>query len=83
MYFSDFMTPEELRIHLTNQLQKHVLKEQHLSEMMLEHHNNTAPAFGTREFGDFMVLEGAIMREKSYIDWIKDCLSRCSASSED
>ena len=80
MYFSDFMTPEQLKTHLTNQLQKHILKEQYLSDIMLDHHN-TAPAIGTREFGDFMVLEGAIMREKSYIDWINDCLRRCSTSS--
>ncbi len=81
MYFSDFMTPEQLKTHLTNQLQKHILKEQYLSDIMLDHHHNTAPAIGTREFGDFMVLEGAIMREKSYIDWINDCLRRCSTSS--
>ena len=68
MYFSDFMTPEQLKNHLT---------------IMLDHHHNTAPAIGTREFGDFMVLEGAIMREKSYIDWINDCLRRCSTSSAD
>ena len=81
MYFSDFMTPEQLKTHLTNQLQKHILKEQYLSDIMLDHHHNTAPAIGTREFGDFMVLEGAIMRETSYIDWINDCLRRCSTSS--
>ena len=81
MYFSDFMTPEQLKTHLTNQLQKHILKEQYLSDIMLDHYHNTAPAIGTREFGDFMVLEGAIMREKSYIDWINDCLRRCSTSS--
>ena len=73
MYFSDFMTPEQLKTHLTNQLQKHILKEQYLSDIMLDLYHNTAPAIGTREFGDFMVLEGAIMREKSYIDWINDC----------
>lgn len=83
MYFSDFMTPEQLKIHLTNQLHKHVLKEQHLADMMMHDYNNTAPTIGTKEFGDFMVLEGAIMREKSYIDWLEDCLKRCSASSAD
>lgn len=47
MYFSDFMTPEQLKTHLTNQLQKHILKEQYLSDSMLDHHHNTAPAIGT------------------------------------
>ncbi len=77
MYFSDFMTPEQLKTHLTNQLQKHIQKKKYLDEIMLTNHNNTAPAVGTKEFGDFMVLEGAIMREQSYIDWIKDCMKRC------
>lgn len=81
MYFSDFMTPEQLKNHLSNQLQKHILKKKYLDEIMLTNHNNTAPAVGTKEFGDFMVLEGAIMREQSYIDWIEDCLKRCTASA--
>lgn len=81
MYFSDFMTPEQLKTHLSNQLQKHILKKKYLDEIMLTNHNNTAPAVGTKEFGDFMVLEGAIMREQSYIDWIEDCQKRCTASA--
>lgn len=80
MYFSDFMTPDQLKNHLSNQLQKHVLKKKNLDEIMVTNHNNTAPTVGTKEFGDFMVLEGAIMREQSYINWIEDCLKRCSAS---
>lgn len=27
-------------------------------------------------FGDYIVLNGAIIREKSYIDWINDCINK-------
>ena len=27
-------------------------------------------------FGDYIVLNGAIMREKSYIDWLDDCIKK-------
>ena len=44
---------------------------------MHKNYHDQAPAVGTREFGDFMVLEGAIMREESYIAWLQNCLARC------
>lgn len=76
LYFSDFMTPEELKKHLQAQLKKHNAKRQYLMDTMQENHNNEAPLVGTREYGDFMVLEGAILRETSYIQWLKNCLKR-------
>ena len=76
LYFSDFMTPEELKKHLQAQLKKHNAKRQYLMDTMQENHNNEAPSVGTREYGDFMVLEGAILRETSYIQWLKNCLKR-------
>ena len=27
-------------------------------------------------FGDYIVLNGAIMRKKSYIDWLEDCFKK-------
>lgn len=77
MYFSDFMTPEELKTQLTLQLEKHILKKKYLTDIMHKNYHDQVPAVGTREFGDFMVLEGAIMREESYIAWLQNCLARC------
>ena len=77
MYFSDFMTPKELKTQLTLQLEKHILKKKYLTDIMHKNYHDQAPAVGTREFGDFMVLEGAIMREESYIAWLQNCLARC------
>lgn len=76
MYFSDTMTLEEQRKHLQAQLKKHMDKKSYLSDIMENNHQNTAPALGTAAYGDFMVLEGAILREASYIQWIENCLGR-------
>lgn len=75
-YFSDFMNEQELSRHLQKELSKHKVKEHYLSDLMKQHHDCLAPAFGAREFGDFIVLEGAILREKSYIQWLENCLDR-------
>ncbi|PNV60693.1 PadR family transcriptional regulator [Clostridium sp. chh4-2] len=76
LYFSDFMTPEQLKNHLQEQIKKHTSKRQYLSDIMEQNHQNTPPPAGTKECGDFMVLEGAIIRETSYIQWLRNCLKR-------
>ena len=30
------------------------------------------------QFGDYIVLNGAIMREKAYIEWLEDCIKKIS-----
>lgn len=76
MYFSDFMSKEELHEHLSRQIDKHTDKCRYLSDVMEQNHNNKVPPFGTREYGDYMVLEGAIIHEESYIQWLENCLKR-------
>ncbi len=76
MYFSDNMTPDELKKHLRAQLKKHNDKKQYLTDLMTQNYPDGAPHIGTPEGGDFMVLEGAILRENSYIQWLKNCLNR-------
>lgn len=76
IYFSDFMTTEETRKHLKSQIKKHTDKCRYLCDIMEQSHNSLPPQAGTRECGDFMVLEGAILRERSYIEWLENCLKR-------
>ena len=38
----------------------------------------TVPSLDTDRFGDFIVLEGAIMRERNYIQWIKRSIWYCT-----
>jgi hypothetical protein len=33
------------------------------------------------EFCDYLVLKGAIMREKTYISWLKECIAEIGESS--
>lgn len=76
MYFSDFMTSDERKIHLQDQIKKHTDKRRYLTDIMAQSHHNTAPPLGTKEYGDFVVLEGAILRETSYIQWLENALAR-------
>ena len=73
-YFSDFMPEGVLDKHLKSQLKKHQLKLSYLKDLF-EGDYKEIPAPYTKEFGDYIVLEGAIMRENSYIEWLKKSLS--------
>lgn len=76
-YFSDFLDLKELGDLVMQQKKKHQQKLQSLQEIM-EGTYPTPPSVKTRDFGDFIVLEGAIMREKYYIDWLDDYLTHIS-----
>ena len=76
MYFSDFISREEMKTHLKNQIKKHMDKRQYLLDIMEHNHQNHVPALGTKEYGDFLVLEGAILRESSYIEWLENAMKR-------
>jgi len=76
LYFSDSMTREGLKTHLNDQIQKHTLKHRYLSDIMERSYQWFCPPFGTKECGDYMVLEGAILRESSYLQWLNNCLKR-------
>jgi len=76
LYFSDSMTREGLKTHLNDQIQKHTMKHRYLSDIMERSYQWFCPPFGTKECGDYMVLEGAILRESSYLQWLNNCLKR-------
>ena len=73
-FFSDFMPVGVLEDHLKSQLKKHQLKLSYLRDLFKQDYKEVPTPY-TKEFGDFIVLEGAIMREISYIDWVKKTLS--------
>ena len=76
MYFSDAMSPEDMMAHLEDALKKHEQKRGRLLSIMEDHYQRKAPETHTPEYGDFIVLEGAILREDSYIQWLKNCIAR-------
>lgn len=76
MYFSDQISPEETLRQLRRQLEKHTEKKKYLTSLMDQNYPDKSPRPGTPAFGDFAVLEGAILRENAYIQWLRNCLSR-------
>lgn len=75
MYFSEILNKEEIVFQFEDQLKKRNKKLQFLKSVMNEY-DGTIPDVSSPEFGDYMVLDGAILREESYIEWINRCLNR-------
>ncbi len=72
-YFTDFISAEDYMILLHSQLRMHTERCNTLKSSM-EAYGGVVPAFGTKEFGDYSVLLGAIMRENYYVSWLNVCI---------
>ena len=66
---------------LTSQLRMHTERSNTLKKAM-EAYNNTVPAFGTKEYGDYSVLLGAIMREDYYVSWLNECIKNIKEQTD-
>lgn len=69
MYFCNHLDLKSRISLLESQIQQHQKRLDILSKTMEQY--PTVPAIDTDRFGDFIVLESAIMREKNYIHWLK------------
>ncbi|AFA48351.1 PadR family transcriptional regulator [Acetobacterium woodii] len=78
-FFTDFMSLSDYEKHLHSQLSKHNSKKESLEKSLTAFWNNI-PQYGTKEFGDYAVLLGAVMREDSYIAWLYKCLDAIKTS---
>lgn len=78
-FFTDFMSLSDYKKHLHSQLGKHISKKESLENSLTTFWNNI-PQYGTKEFGDYAVLLGAVMREDSYIAWLHKCLDAIKTS---
>lgn len=75
-YFSDEMDNETLLRQFNSARSKHLEKLEYLEIYMEElSKNENILNSSSNIFGDFIVLKGAIMREKNYIEWIEFCLT--------
>ncbi len=82
-YFCDEMDIDTLSTQFQSALTKHSERLEYLEnsmEELLKKKDISKVSFPG--FGDYIVLNGAIMREKSYIDWLKDCLKRISQKTK-
>ena len=80
MYFSNNLDVES-RVHLLeSQLMQHEKRLSVLSKTMEQY--PVVPPLDTDRFGDFIVLDGAITREKHVIEWIKQSIGYCKGEQK-
>lgn len=68
VYFSKNIDKKHMIQLLKSQLAQHTERLQYLIHSTIKFEDKPKP--GTDLFGDYIVLQGAILREKSYIDWL-------------
>lgn len=75
-YFIESMDLKLMESHFQFQLDQRKVKMAKLEKTMSKH--PYAKKIGDVKsplYGDYIVLKGAIMREKTYVDWLAECLS--------
>lgn len=73
-YFSESLSNDEFLDLLNSQLKQHTIKCDELVHVKTKVFNNNPPMIGTEELGDYLVLDGAILRERAYITWLNNCI---------
>ena len=72
MYFSGQLEKEDRLRLLESQLKQHKDRLEHLKHNQEKF--SKIPDSDSHEFGDYLVLMGAIMRENTNIEWLKECI---------
>ena len=75
VFFSNMLESELRMHHLENQLDQHEQRLAHLQENQQKF--ASIPDSSSPEFGDYLVLMGAIMREETNCEWLKKCILLC------
>lgn len=82
-----------LRMYFSNNLDV-TTRIQLLQHQLLQHHErltflyqqkepyDKVPPLDSDVFGDYLVLDGAIIREEASIKWLKNCISYCKNTNE-
>jgi DNA-binding PadR family transcriptional regulator len=73
-YFSQFAGKEDFIEMLHKEITKHQDRLDKLLLVMKTTFPNGRPEIMTQAHGDYMVLDGALIREKTYILWLYQCL---------
>lgn len=76
-YFCDEMDNNTLLKQFESALNKHSERLEFLENSMEELlKTKDVSKISSPSFGDYIVLNGAIMRERNYIDWLNDCIKK-------
>ena len=73
-YYSESLSEDEFLRLLQSQKKQHIDKRDKLADVKEKVFNNTPPKKGTTALGDYMVLDGAVLRENAYIEWLDKCI---------
>lgn len=80
LYFSNNLDVDTRIELLEHQLVQH---KERLKFLLSQREPYTGiPPVDDEYFGDFLVLNGAIMREETHIKWLKDCINYCKNSNK-
>ena len=72
MYFANHIEKKQLKEMIQDQLDLRLQKLNYLKQAMDDYQK--VPALSDTAFGDYIVLDGAILREESSIQWLQNCL---------
>ena len=75
VFFSNHLEPEVRVRLLQHQLTQHELRMEHLKRNQTKF--EAVPDKDADEFGDYLVLMGAIMREEMCCQWLRKCIEMC------
>ena len=75
MYFSDGIQVETRIRLLEHQLLQHQKRHAFLCSQKVKY--SSVPPLNSEEFGDYIVIESAILREESTIKWLENCIGYC------
>lgn len=79
MYFLDDIDRERVIELLKSQLEQRKKKLNTLKRKMGDY--SETPEFASGNLGDYIVLEGAILREEAYIEWLKRSIRNCKTKN--
>lgn len=73
IFFCSYLPKEERKFMLEEQVYRHTARLKHLQNNQQKF--SQVPDSDSNEFGDYLVLMGAIMREEMMIEWLKKSIS--------
>lgn len=73
IFFSGYLSYEERQKLLNDQLSQHKARLYHLEQNQKKFVK--VPSKNSSEFGDYLILKGAIMREEMNCKWLEECIS--------
>lgn len=80
MYFSNNLDIDTRITLLENQLLQHKKRLEFLQSQKLAY--DKVPDIHSDYFGDYLVLDGAIIREEGQIQWLKNCIDYCLSQKQ-